>query len=124
MKSFEFNLDNKLDRRNLLGSKQTLQPVISDVREVSLSVTLEMEDDALYNAMLAGTTSDVSIKFVRSDADCEILLRNCYISEYSDPVSTFGPLERTVTFVGESDSSDEAFEIIIKNAEASGISNN
>tara|TARA_R100000734_G_C3296957_1_gene88023 strand:+ start:35 stop:988 length:954 start_codon:yes stop_codon:yes gene_type:complete len=124
VKNFEFSLDNKLDRRNVLGSKQTLEPAISDVREVTLSVTLEMEDDTLYNAMLAGTVSDVSMKFVRADAELEILLRNCYITEYSDNVNSFGPLERSLVFVGEADSSDEAFEIIIKNAEASGISNN
>ena len=124
VKSFEFSLDNKLDRRNVLGSKQTLQPAISDVREVQLTVTLEMENDTLYNAMLAGTTSDVSVKFVRSDANFEILLRNAYIIDYSDPINNFGPLERTLTFVGESDSSDEAFELIIENGESSGISNN
>lgn len=124
VKSFDFSVDNKLDRRNVLGSKQTLQPAISDVREVQLTVTLEMLGNDLYTAMLAGTASDLSMKFDRTDASFEIILRNAYIVDYSDPVNTFGPLERTLTFVGESDSTDEAFELIIENGEASGISNN
>lgn len=122
-RSFEFRLDNKLERRNLLGSKTTLQPAISDVREVTVTATLEMEDNALYNAQLAGTVSDLSIKFVRSDANLDILLRNAYIIDYSDAVNNFGALERTLTFVGEADATDEAFEIIIQNGQASGISN-
>ena len=124
VKNFEFSLDNKLDRRNVLGSKQTLQPAIADVREVRLTVTLEMEGNDLYNAMLNGTASDLSMKFDRTDASFEIILRNAYIVDYSDNVNSFGPLERTLTFVGEADSSDEAFELIIENGEASGISNN
>ena len=124
VKNFEFTLDNKLDRRNVLGSKQTLEPAISDVREVRLTVTLEMEGNDLYNAMLAGTASDLSLKFDRTDASFEIILRNAYIVDYSDNVNSFGPLERSLTFVGESDASDEAFELIIENGEASGISNN
>mgnify|MGYP003143157231 FL=1 len=124
VKNFEFSLDNKLDRRNVLGSKLTLEPAISDVREVRLTVTLEMMGNDLYNAMLAGTASDLSMKFDRTDASFEIILRNAYIVDYSDNVSSFGPLERTLTFVGEADSTDEAFELIIHNAEASGISNN
>jgi len=83
MKSFELSLDNKLERRNVLGDKKTLEPITNDIREITLSVTLEMEDNALYDAYLAGTQSDVEFSFTNSpDGDiCNILIRNCYITD-------------------------------------------
>ena len=124
MKSFEFTLDNKLERRNVLGDKKTLEPVVSDVKDVTLSVTLEMEDNNLFDAYIAGTQSDVVFTLTNSDSDaCEITIRNCYITDYSDDINTFGAIERTMTFVGESDSSNEAIQIKITNQQASAIAN-
>jgi hypothetical protein len=123
MKSFELTIDNKLERRQVLGSKLTLEPAIADVREVTISATFEMLDDNLYNAFLAGTTSDLVITFDSTAANIVFTLKNAYIQDYSDPVNTFGPLERTVTFVGESDNSNEAVNIQVNNASSSAIGN-
>ena len=125
MKSFELSLDNKLERRNVLGDKKTLEPITNDIREITLSVTLEMEDNALYDAYLAGTQSDVEFSFTNSpDGDiCNILIRNCYITDYDDAINTFGALERTMTFVGEGDSSNEPIRIRVTNNQSSGIAN-
>lgn len=125
MKSFELSLDNKLERRNVLGDKKTLEPITNDIREITLSVTLEMEDNALYDAYLAGTQSDVEFAFTNSpDGDiCNILIRNCYITDYDDAINTFGALERTMTFVGEGDSSNEPIRIRVTNNQSSGIAN-
>lgn len=123
MKSFEFTLDNKLERRNLLGSKKSLEPVVSDVKDVTLSVTLEMEDNNLFDAYIAGTQSDVVFTLTNSTDSCEITIRNCYITDYTDDINTFGPIERTMVFVGESDASDEAIQIKITNNQASAIAN-
>jgi len=125
MKSFELSLDNKLERRNVLGDKKTLEPITNDIREITLTVTLEMEDNALYDAYLAGTQSDVEFSFTNSpDGDiCNILIRNCYITDYDDAINTFGALERTMTFVGEGDSSNEPIRIRVTNNQSSGIAN-
>tara|TARA_R100001086_G_scaffold176859_1_gene97668 strand:+ start:468 stop:1424 length:957 start_codon:yes stop_codon:yes gene_type:complete len=124
MKSFDFTLDNKLQRRNVLGDKKTLEPVVSDVKDVTLSVTLEMEDNLLFDNYLAGTQSDVVFTLTNSDGDaCEITIRNAYIVDYDDAINTFGPIERTMTFVGESDAVDEAIQIKITNNQASAVAN-
>jgi len=124
MKSFEFTLDNKLERRNVLGDKKTLEPVVSDVKDVTLSVTLEMEDNLLFDNYLAGTQSDVVFTLTNSDGDaCEITIRNAYVVDYDDAINTFGPIERTMTFVGESDAVDEAIQIKITNQQSSAVAN-
>lgn len=124
MKSFELSLDNKLERRNVLGDKKTLEPITNDVKDITLSVTLEMQDNVLYTAYLDGTQSDVEFTFTNSDGDlCNVLIRNCYITDYDDSVNTFGALERTMTFVGEGDASNEPIRIRITNNQSSGVAN-
>ena len=124
MKSFEFTLDNKLERRNVLGDKKTLEPVVSDVKDVTLSVTLEMEANLLFDNFIAGTQSDAVFTLTNSDGDaCEITIRNAYVVDYDDPINTFGPIERSMTFVGESDAVDEAIQIKITNQQSSAIAN-
>jgi hypothetical protein len=124
MKSFELSLDNKLERRNVLGDKKTLEPITNDVKDITLSVTLEMQDNVLYTAYLDGTQSDVEFTFTNSDGDlCNVLIRNCYITDYDDAVNTFGAIERTMTFVGEGDASNEPIRIRITNNQSSGVAN-
>tara|TARA_Y100000593_G_C4301590_1_gene333653 strand:- start:211 stop:1158 length:948 start_codon:yes stop_codon:yes gene_type:complete len=123
MKSFEFTLDNKLERRNVLGDKKTLEPVVSDVKDVTMNVTLEMEDNVLYTKYLNGTQKDVDFTFTSGSNSFKITIRNAYIVDYSDDINTFGVIERTMTFVGESDAVDEAIEIEIVNTQSSGVAN-
>jgi len=126
LRSLDFNLDNKIDRRNLLGSKLTAQPLITDIREVTMTVTCDLEDDNLYNAQLAGTQSDCEITFTGTDADADtfkLKLFNAVITSYSDEINTVGRIERTIEFQGLADSSDPAFEIVIVNQDISGIGN-
>jgi hypothetical protein len=125
MKSFELSLDNKLERRNVLGDKKTLEPITNDVKDITLSVTLEMQDNVLYTDYLDGTQSDVEFTFTNTpDGDsCSILIRNCYITDYDDAVNTFGAIERTMTFVGEGDSSNEPIRIRITNNQSSAVAN-
>lgn len=123
MKSFEFTLDNKLERRNVLGDKKTLEPVVSDVKDVTLSVTLEMQDNLLFDNFIAGTQSDAVFTLTNGTDICEITIRNAYVVDYDDPINTFGPIERSMTFVGESDAVDEAIQIKITNGQSSAIAN-
>tara|TARA_Y100000114_G_C11706112_1_gene301030 strand:+ start:74 stop:1015 length:942 start_codon:yes stop_codon:yes gene_type:complete len=123
MRSMELSIDNKLERVNHLGSKLTAQPQISDVREVTMTVTLDLEDDNLYNAQLDGTASNVVVNFTSGSDAFNIVLRNAEITDYSDDITSFGRIERTVTFFGLSDASNEAISIEITNDASSAISN-
>lgn len=124
VKSFELTVDNKLERRQVLGQKTTLEPVISDVREAMLNLTLEMEDNNLYTAQLNDTTSDAVIHFTNSDSDVfSIYLNAAYVTDYSDPINTFGAIERTLTLMGESDGTDEAIKIEVTNQQSSAVAN-
>jgi len=51
------------------------------------------------------------------------LIRNCYITDYDDAVNTFGAIERTMTFVGEGDASNEPIRIRMTNNQASSVAN-
>lgn len=124
MRSMELSLDNKLERVNHLGSKLTAQPQISDVREVTLTVTLDLEDDNLYNAQLTPPSAqNVEVSFTNGTDIFGILIRNAEITDYSDDITSFGRIERTVTFFGLSDASNEALRIEITNDASSAISN-
>lgn len=125
IRSFEFTVDNKLERVNNLGSKLTGQPQISDVREVTITATLDLEDNDLYNAQLAGTQSDVTLTFTSGSDSLTFLLRNAKITEYSDDVTSFGRVERTVTFYGLADlgAAETAFKLTMVNDAANATSN-
>ncbi|QDP45833.1 MAG: hypothetical protein Unbinned5179contig1004_25 [Prokaryotic dsDNA virus sp.] len=123
MRSMELSLDNKLERVNYLGSKLTTEPQISDVREVTLTATFDLEDADLYNAQLAGTSSNVEATFTNGSDSFAITLRNAEITQYSDDINSFGRIERTATFFGISSGSDEAMRIEMTNDNASAVSN-
>lgn len=125
VRSFEFTVDNKLERVNNLGSKLTGQPQISDVREVTITATLDLSDNDLYNAQLAGTQADVSLTFTSGADSMTFLLRNAKITDYSDNVTSFGRIERTVTFFGLADvgAAETAFKFTIVNDSANATSN-
>ena len=123
MRSMELTLDNKLERVNYLGSKLTSEPQISDIREVTLTATFDLEDNNLYNAQIDGTASNVVVQFTSGSDTFAITLRNAEITEYSDDINSFGRIERTATFFGISSGTDEAMRIEMTNDNASGISN-
>lgn len=125
IRSFEFTVDNKLERVNNLGSKLTGQPQISDVREVTITATLDLEDNDLYNAQLSGAQSDVTLTFTAGADSLTFLLRNAKIIDYSDDVTSFGRIERTVSFLGLSDigAGETAFRLTMVNDAANATSN-
>ena len=118
IRSFELTLDNKLERKNILGSKLTAEPVISDVREVTMSITCDMDDNSVYTSQLAGSSGAVSLTFT-STADANhfisITLSNAIIEDYSDAVSSFGRIERSFTVRGLASSTDAGLTIKVKN---------
>lgn len=117
--SFELSLDNKLDRRNVLGSKLTGEQVITDVREVTLSVTADVTDNTILSDHLAQNAGDVSIEFTRtadSNHKFKVELTNAIIDSYTDPVNAYGRVQRTFVFRGLANSSDNGLTITVINA--------
>jgi hypothetical protein len=124
IRSFELTLSNAIDRRNLLGSKLTGEPVFTDLREVTMSVTCDVTDNTLYNASLAGTQDDISLQFTRT-ADTnhhfKMTLSNATIEDYNDNITAFGRVERTFTFRGTANATNAGLTIEIKNGSANGL---
>ena len=126
LRSFEIVIDNKIERRNLLGSQLTSEPNTSDVREVRMTATLDLEDNQLYNDQITTPTAvdaDVVLTMTGTgDNRMTFTIFNAVIEEYSDAVTTFGRIERTVTFLGTIDNSgNEAIKIEMRNGNANPI---
>ena len=126
IRSFDLVLNNNLDRRNNLGSKLTGEPVFSDVREVTMAITADMEDNTLYNSMLAGDQSDVTLVFTstaNSAHTFKIKLTQALLQDYSDSITSFGRVERSFTFLGTASAANAGLEIEIINGAASATTN-
>lgn len=127
LRSMTLTIDNKLERRNLLGSKLSAEPATNDIREVTLECTADIEsasENTLYNEAISGTQDSCEITFTNSDGDImEIKLFNAVILSYSDGISSTGRVERTWTMQGYSDSSNPSVHIKVTNQQASAIAN-
>ena len=126
VRSFEIVIDNKIERRNNLGSQLTEEPNTSDVREVRMSITADLEDDVIYNDAITTPTaeaSDVVLTMTGTGDDQMVFtIYEAVLEEYSDAISTFGRIERTFTFLGTVDSSgNEAIKIEMTNSNANAI---
>ena len=122
IRSFEMTLDNKLERKNILGSKVTGKPVISDVREITMSITADVDDNDVLADQLAGNSGDVTITFTstaNAAHNIKFTLDNAVIEDYSDSVTAFGRVERTFTIRGLASSSAEGFKIEVTNGNSS-----
>jgi len=118
--SMSLTVNNALARRQLLGSAVTKQPLRSDFQSVELSVEIEVED-TLYTALLADTSGDATISFSSAALSATFVIQNAYLTAASDPVTSAGIISQSLTFVGESDGTDEGLSIAIVNANSSAI---
>lgn len=119
VRSFELTVENSLERRNVLGSKLTLSPDVTDFRTITISVELDAVDNSLYNAMLNGTESAMDIIMTDDDGSgnsMTIKFNNSIITEYADPINTVGRLSQTVTFTALASDTLEALRITIQNS--------
>lgn len=126
VRSFEIVVDNKIERRNYLGSQLTSEPNTSDVREVRMTVTTDLDDDVIYaDAIITPTAADADVILTMTGTgnnQMVFTIYNAVIEEYSDSVTTFGRIERTVTFLGTIDTSgNEAIKIEMINDNADPI---
>lgn len=123
VRSMTYTITNNVERRNVLGSKLTAEQAIGDVRTATLDVTLDIENNDLNAAFLAGTQSDVSLQFTSGSTSIKFMLTNAQISEFGDPVSGFGRVEQSMTFTGLASSSNAGAKVILINADSTGIAN-
>lgn len=126
VRSFEIVIDNKIERRNYLGSQLTSEPNTSDVREVRMTVTTDLEDQQIYADAITtptATGSDVVLTMTGTSNDQMVFtIYEAVIEEYSDAINTFGRIERTITFLGTVDASgNEAIKIEMTNDNANPI---
>lgn len=120
LKSFDLMIDNKLSRRQLLGSSATKEPMRSDLMEIVLNTTLEYSDDNLWTAHQAQTQSDGAITFDGGSGKTLLLdLHNAFIDDYSDPVNSAGIIERTAKYIALSDGTNEGLLITVTNSQSS-----
>ena len=120
--SFNLTLSTGIDRRDLLGSKLTKEPLRTGYAEISLSVTLEAAD-ALYTAVLAETESDTTITWTKGASSIAFEVQNAYIESASDPISDAGIVTQDVTLKGLSDGTNHGLKITVINGNSSGTAN-
>ena len=114
--SFELTLDNRLERRNYLGSALTTEPDFGGFRDVTLRLGLHWDGDTLWSGLTAGTSSDFTFNIAGSgDDDLEITGYNAIVEDVSDPISGPGVVTQNVTLRCRADSSDQGLKIILKN---------
>ena len=119
---FNLSLTTGIDRRDLLGSKLTKEPLRTGYAEISLSISLEAAD-ALYTAVNAGTESDATITWTSGASSIAFNVQNSYIESASDPISDAGIVSQDVVFRGLSDGSDHGLSITVVNGNSSGTAN-
>lgn len=121
VRSMEISIDNKLERRNLLGSKLTYEPDSTDFREITMTCELDLEDNNLYNDMISGAESAAEIVFTKTGSSntCGFRFQNAIITDYGDPISTVGRLTASVTFTALSTTTTEAFKVRLVNQNSS-----
>jgi hypothetical protein len=91
-----------------------------------MSITADMEDNNLYNSMLAGDQSDVTLVFTstaNSAHTFKIKLTQALLQDYSDNITSFGRVERSFTFLGTASAAHAGLEIEIINGAASATTN-
>lgn len=115
-------INNALATRQHLGSAVTKKPLRSDFQSVELAVTLEVSDVA-YTAFTADSVSDAVITFNAGTQAFQINVHNAYISAATDPVSDANVISQSLTFVAQSDGTDEGCKIIVVNNNSSSTGN-
>ncbi len=125
LRSLTITVNNAIDRRQLLGSVLTKEPVRTDFMSVEVSFELEAVD-TLYAALVANTQADATITFTHptvGNRDMAITLQNVYLTAADDSISDAGIVSVSCTGVCESDGTDEGLKIVMRNGDSTGVGN-
>jgi hypothetical protein len=121
---FSVVVDQKLSRRQKLGSTLTQKPQPSDFIEVTGRFVVEYHDDDRHDEFIAGTQGDATITLTGSgNNQLAISIQNMYITDVSESVNTAGAIVQTVEFRAESDGTDEGLELVFTNDNATATAN-
>jgi hypothetical protein len=122
--SMTITVDNKLTRRQILGSKETKSPHRSDATDVMIEVTIAYETDALHIAQLAQTQSDCTLTLTGTGNNVMAITgHNAEIEDLTDPVSSRGLIVQTVRFRCLDDGTNEGLSIVVTNDNATAVTN-
>lgn len=122
--SIEISPDNKLTRRQLLGSALTAEPTPAGFVEVMIKVEIELSGEAPYDDLLADTQGDLAVTFTdtaHGNRSFGITAHNCYLTDVSHAVTSVGIIKQTLTYRAESDGTDEGLAIVLTNAQSSAV---
>ena len=107
---FEFKIENSIADRMRLGSLITAQPVVSDFRNITMTVNFETNDPQGYQKYLDDTSHDAQVQFTNGlgSGDERVMtfnLNKAYIESYEDSITETGLTIASVTFRAEGDGS-------------------
>lgn len=112
-------VDRKFAKRQLLGSTITQEPCPTDFTTVEGSFTVQLGAEATYGlnaALLADTQGDGVLSFAGAGNNALVItLQNMIITDVARPVSGAGVVTQTVTFICESDGTNEGLEFRFTN---------
>ena len=128
---FEYKLENGLSDRMRLGSLLTKQPVQSDYRTSTVTVTFETDDVQGYQKFIADTVSDLSVTFDNGassgdERELKFELNAAYIESYTDEISETGLVTASVTFKAQGDGTSAlalGTQISVKNQNSTAVHN-
>ena len=128
---FEYKLENGIGDRMRLGSLVTKQPVQSDYRSATVTVTFETDDVQGYKAFIDDTVGDLSITFnnglsAANEREMKFRLNSAFIDTYTDEISETGLVTASVTFKAQGSGGaavDRGTQIITKNEASTAVHN-
>jgi len=131
MIDFEYKIENGLAERMYLGSLTTLQPVQSDYRNVTVTVTIETDDVQGYKAFIDDTVKDLEVTFHNDgsaalERELKVTMKECYIESYTDEISETGMVTASVTFKAQGSggaAGDRGTQILVKNINSTAVHN-
>ena len=122
--SLEMIIDNRLTRRNKLGSRLTKEPTRSDFCQVTWRAEVEWENNNAHTDFRAEVQGDVAVTSTGTgNHAATFTLQNAQLWDAPKPVDGPGPGRQRLEWRGLSDGTDEGFKIAITNDDSSGIAN-
>ena len=125
---FEYKIENGLSDRMRLGSLVTKQPVQSDYRNVTMTVTFET-DDTTYQKFISDEEGDAIVIFNNGlssgdEREMKFSINDAYIESYTDEISETGLVTASVVLRAQGDGSSGlalGTQIDIKNEAATAV---
>ena len=121
--SVKISINHKLERRQLLGSKLTKEPLRAGFQEIMVELVVEYENSNLYTGYTAGTQSNIVFAFSGATGSRTLTFtgHNALLLSASRPINKIGVLQQTYKFRCLSDGTNEGLLIAVGNTQSSNI---